>query len=123
MGEAEHVCCASSTSKSTAHPDPNPIHACSGSAQQGPPDCEEKRDPRRNHPAETIKPELDPATRLEKRTLAPLRKKDVGLTKVRERPRCPRPLPTEAVWNTVGGPAASEYLVVAGARLRPGVLR
>ena len=58
MGEAENVCCASSTSNSAAHPDPDSMHVCSGSAQQDPPDCEEKRDPRARHPGPITNPSL-----------------------------------------------------------------
>ena len=76
MGEAEKVCCASSTSNSAAHPDPDPMHACSGAAPQGPPDCEEKRDPRRDAPADH-QPKLDPSARLEKRTSNQLRECDI----------------------------------------------
>lgn len=76
MGEAEQDRCASSTSKSEA---PQTLIPCMRAAAplQASPDCEEKRDPRSDCPAETINLKLDPATRLEKRSLACLQQADV----------------------------------------------
>jgi hypothetical protein len=79
MDEAENVCCASKRVQQQGSPDPDPMHACSGSAQQGPPDCEEKRDPRERPTADQLT-ELDPRARLEKRTLPPLQDADIRAT-------------------------------------------
>lgn len=59
MDEAENDCCASKRVQKRGSPDPDPMHACSGSAEQGPPDCEEKRDPR-ERPTADQQTELEP---------------------------------------------------------------
>lgn len=75
MDEAANFCCTYQCVHKQGSPDPDPMHACSGSARKGPLDCEEKRDPRERSPA--IKPEeLDLHARLEKQKFAPSRTAD-----------------------------------------------
>jgi len=75
MDEAANFRCALKRVQQRGSADPDPMHACSGSAQQGPPDCEEKRDPRERPTADQLT-ELDPHARLEKRPLEPGLKSD-----------------------------------------------
>lgn len=57
------------------------MHACSGSAEQGPPDCDEKRDPRERPIGHQAIRSFDPHARLEKETLPPALKLDLdGVT-------------------------------------------
>ena len=79
MGEAENYLLCLEHVQERGSPDPDPMHACSGSATGAIHTAKRSVTRERDDPAETINTELDPATRLEKETLASLQEKDIQL--------------------------------------------